>query len=367
VLIQRLPVVNGTVEVGGQQDVIWGTAAGTAFGGEDAVPATFKALWDEHHLYVLVSVSDPTRSQGDRVEVFVDENNGKTASYEADDAAYAFRRHGAGNEPVRFRLRERAGGYELEAAIPITRTLVSGAEVGFDVRVTDANRGTVVAWNDFTLDQATDTSKFGTLSLVGPSHVAEVLRGTPVVDGEEDPVWAGATEIATNTWVLGRSGSTARVKTLWDAGKLYVFAHVTDTLLSKASANPWEQDSVEVFLDQDNGKMSQYQPDDGQLRVNYENTQTFGGSATAARIVSATRVVPGGYHVELAITFDAIEPREGTLIGFDFQVNDDGLGNGVRSSVVTWNDPTGESFRNTSRFGVLKLVRQRARSSVPGP
>jgi len=34
---------------------------------------------------------------------------------------------------------------------------------------------------------------------------------------------------------------------------------------------------------------------------------------------------------------------------------------------VTWNDPTGESFRNTSRFGVLKLVHQRARPSAPGP
>ena len=132
--------------------------------------------------------------------------------------------------------------------------------------------------------------------------------------------------------MLGTSGSTARVKTLWDSGHLYVLAHVTDTLLSKASANPWEQDSVEVFLDQDNGKTSQYQPDDGQFRVNYENTQTFGGSATASRIVSATRVVPGGYVVELAITFDAIVPRAGILIGFDFQVNDDELGNGVRSS-----------------------------------
>jgi endo-1,4-beta-xylanase len=361
VLIQRLPVVNGTVEVAGRRDVTWGTAAGTAFGGDDTVPTTFKALWDEHHLYVLVSVSDPTRSRGDRVEVFVDENNGKTASYEPDDAAYAFRRYGLGNEPVRFRMRERNGGYELEAAIPITRALLRGAEVGFDVRVTDANRGTVAAWNDFTQAQATDTSKFGTLSLVGESQVAEVLRGTPVVDGVEDPIWSGATEIATNTWVFGTSGSTARVKTLWDSGKLYVLAHVTDTLLSKASANPWEQDSVEVFLDQDNGKTSQYQPDDGQFRVNYENTQTFGGSATAARITSATRVVPGGYDVELAITFDAIEPRAGTLIGFDFQVNNDGLGNGVRSSVVTWNDPSGESFRNTSRFGVLKLVYQRAR------
>jgi endo-1,4-beta-xylanase len=109
------------------------------------------------------------------------------------------------------------------------------------------------------------------------------------VDGVQDPVWAGANEIATNTWVFGTSGATARVKTLWDSGSLYVFAHVTDTLLSRASANPWEQDSVEVFLDQDN---QQGEPVPRRRRAvpgNYENTQTFGGSATAARIVSATR------------------------------------------------------------------------------
>ena len=56
----------------------------------------------------------------------------------------------------------------------------------------------------------------------------------------------------------------------------------------------------------------------------------------------------------------------GTLIGFDFQVNDDGLGNGVRSSVVTWNDPTGQSFQNTSRLGVVELVRKRARPAMGG-
>ena len=68
-----------------------------------------------------------------------------------------------------------------------------------------------------------------------------------------------------------------------------------------------------------------------------------------------TTLVPGGYLVEAAIALDAIEARPGTLLGFDVQVNDDGLGDGVRSGVVTWNDPTGESWRNTSRFGVLRL------------
>ena len=70
-------------------------------------------------------------------------------------------------------------------------------------------------------------------------------------------------------------------------------------------------------------------------------------------------MVPGGYDVELAIALDPTLSGSGTVIGFDFQVNDDALGNGVRSSVVTWNDPTGESFRNTSRFGVLRLMPER--------
>jgi endo-1,4-beta-xylanase len=382
VLTQRLPVTKNTSEIDhhgeerwdGDQDerradhreIDWATAASTTFGDEDTVPVTFKALWDEQHLYLLVSVSDATRSRDDRVEVFIDENNDKATSYQPDDAAYAFGRFRAGRHGVRFRMRERLGGYELEATLPIARALTTGAEIGFDIRVIDANRGAVAAWNDFTINQTTDTSKFGTLSLVGENQVAEVHRGTPLVDGVEDPVWAGVPEIATNTWVLGTAGATARVKTLWDAGHLYVFAHVADPLLSKASANAWEQDSIEVFLDQDNGKTSEYQPDDGQFRVNYENTQTFGGSANAGRMVSATKVVPGGYDVELAITFDAIEPRVGTVIGVDFQVNDDGPGNGHRSSIVTWNDPTGESYRNTSRFGVLRLVPERQQGCSEG-
>jgi endo-1,4-beta-xylanase len=159
--------------------------------------------------------------------------------------------------------------------------------------------------------------------------------------------------------VLGSGGSTARVKTLWDSGQLYVLATVTDALLSKASANPWEQDSVEIFLDQNNGKTPFYEADDGQYRVNFENAQSFGGSADASKFVTAVQVVPGGYVVEAAIALDAVQAEPGTLLGFDVQVNNDELGNGVRSSVAIWNDPTGQSFNNTARFGTLRLVPRR--------
>lgn len=170
-------------------------------------------------------------------------------------------------------------------------------------------------------------------------------------------MWAAAAEVATAVWVVGGSGATVTVKTLWDDEHLYVYAVVSDSLLSKAAIDAWEQDSFEVFVDQNNAKTTSYQPDDGQYRVNYENAQSFGGAASADRLTSATKIVPGGYIVELAIRLDAITPQEGMLMGVDFQVNDDSNGNGVRDSVVTWNDPTHQSYQNTFRLGLLQFVR----------
>jgi endo-1,4-beta-xylanase len=249
------------------------------------------------------------------------------------------------------------GGYQLVAAIPLKGTAEQDQRIGFDVRVTDgAGAGQVISWNDFTNGQDESLQDVGILRLVDPIKVASAGSGTPVIDAQEDQVWKRAQEITTGVFVLGTSGATARVKTLWDSGHLYVFATVTDSLLSKASANPWEEDSIEVFLDQNNAKTTSYQSDDAQYRVNFDNEQSFGGAASAARIVSATRETSTGYIVEAAITFDAVQPVPGTLIGFDFQVNDDGAGDGVRTSVKTWSDTEGTAFQDPSRFGVLRLV-----------
>jgi endo-1,4-beta-xylanase len=169
-------------------------------------------------------------------------------------------------------------------------------------------------------------------------------------------MWATANEISTDVWVEGTSGSTATIKTMWDSTNLYVYAVVSDSLLSKASSNAWEEDSIEVFVDQNNAKTSSYEADDGQFRVNYDNEQSFRGTAAStATLASATRIISGGYVVELAVTLNDFPPQDGGLIGFDFQVNNDQDGNGTRDSVAIWNDPTGQSYQNTSRLGVLQF------------
>ncbi|HVQ95430.1 MAG TPA: sugar-binding protein [Mycobacteriales bacterium] len=80
----------------------------------------------------------------------------------------------------------------------------------------------------------------------------------------------------------------------------------------------------------------------------------FNAGLVANNLTSATKLVPGGYVVEASIAFNPVTPHPGSLVGFDLQVNDATAG--TRTAVTTWQDPTGLSFRNTSRWGTLHLT-----------
>lgn len=390
VLIQRGEVPQGTPTIDGQTETLWEMLPATEVRAESGLAARFRLLWDAAHLYVLAEVQDATPDREDRVELFLDENNAKSTSYQSDDRHLLIRRDVCSWPEVRYRyllpvllhgapLQRTAAppapaaaqpqpcenarvvatptGYRIEAMIPLANGATLGQQLGFDLRVTDAGQPDApLSWSDTTHAQDQDTSKWGVLTLAPAVNLARALPGTPTIDAQIDALWADTPVLNTTTWVQGSSGATARVRLLWDRTHLYVLAEVSDGLLSKASSNPWEQDSLEIFVDQNNAKTSSYQADDGQYRVNYDNEQSFGGAASAEKLVSATRLVPGGYVVEAAIALDAITPRAGLLLGFDVQVNDDADGDGVRDSVVTWNDRSGQAYRDASRFGVVELV-----------
>jgi endo-1,4-beta-xylanase len=181
--------------------------------------------------------------------------------------------------------------------------------------------------------------------------ISTAVMGTPVMDGIEDAPWKSAPEININVMVDGK-GATGVGKALWDKGHLYVFVKVKDDTLSKKSKDAWQQDSIEVFVDEKNNKSVEYQDDDAQYRVNFDNEVSTAGQAAA--IKSAAVVTTDGYDVELMIPFQTIKPSSGTSLGFDLQINDDS-GTGTRTSIAKWNDPTNESYRDTSGFGTLIL------------
>ncbi|MCK9861450.1 endo-1,4-beta-xylanase [Paenibacillus sp. ATY16] len=355
--IQNTSAANAVAEIDGKLEDAWNRSPYVSVKSEGTDVAKFKSLWDSRYLYLTVDVTDPSTNGNDAVEVFIDGNNGKTTSYEADDKKYTFRRSGANpSKPADYKAVKLADGYRIEAAIPVDGLSLNN-KLGFDVRIVDKAGSTVTktSWNDRTGSQDADTSKYGVLTLIEGPQYTEAPKGSPIVDGDIDSLWSKANVITTDRWVQGANGATAKVRTLWDEGHLYILAEVKDALLSKKSPNAWEQDSVEIFVDQNQAATASYQADDGQYRINFDNEQSVNPGSLSGNLVSAVKRTADGYLVEASIKWNGTPPAAGDIIGYDVQVNNDEDGDGDRDSVAIWNDRTGLSYTNTSGFGLLKL------------
>ncbi|MNI48442.1 Endo-1,4-beta-xylanase A precursor [compost metagenome] len=140
-----------------------------------------------------------------------------------------------------------------------------------------------------------------------------------------------------------------------------MLVEVDDPVLSATNTQTHLQDSVELFIDENNHKSSLYENDDAQIRFNYLNQISSRGTFLRDQLQSVTKTVYGadnnvlGYRVEAAIRWNKIIPEAGHVMGFDVQVNDD-PGIGTRNSVAMWNNLTDSGWVDTSGFGVIRLV-----------
>lgn len=178
--------------------------------------------------------------------------------------------------------------------------------------------------------------------------------GTPVIDGKVDAIWNKVPAMQVNKYQTAWQGATGTAKAMWDDKNLYVLVQVSDKELDKSNKNAWEQDSVEVFLDQNNEKTTFYQEDDGQYRVNFANETSFSPDGIKKGFESKVTVSGTNYTVEMKIPLTAVKPKNGTKLGFDIQIND--AKSGARQSVTSWNDITGNGYQDTSVYGILNLV-----------
>ncbi len=179
------------------------------------------------------------------------------------------------------------------------------------------------------------------------------LFGTPVIDGTIDEVWNKTSALPIQRYQTAWHGANGIAKALWDEENLYVLFQVSDSSLDQSNPEAYEQDSVEVFLDENNEKTSFYEKDDGQYRVNFENETTFNPESIEDGFASATHVSGNGYIVEMKIPFKTVTPENNMQIGFDVQINDAQAGS--RQSIATWNDTTGVGYQDPSVFGILTL------------
>ena len=108
-----------------------------------------------------------------------------------------------------------------------------------------------------------------------------VSNGTIAIDGEEDALWGKSPRYLLQ---LSREFRKLRRQESYcgDKDYLYLWMEVKDSSLDKSSEAAHVQDSVEIFIDENNHKTDGYEEDDKQYRINYENEPSFNGQKCIA-------------------------------------------------------------------------------------
>lgn len=299
-----------------------GTSLETASGKKIA---TFKVAWDANNIYVKVIPTE--KGAKGSVKVFVTDT---TVSADLSDNTII--------------------------TIPVTEALTANSKLSFDLfaQVGDEK----ATWNDLSYNSSGKPNKanFGKLLINNSPKFASAIKGTPTIDGTIDDLWKKAETININTFSAGSNGATATAKALWDENYIYILTEVKDAVLSKKSTNTYEQDSVEIFIDEDNAKSASYDLGDIQYRINFDNERSINGASDPNSFITATKVINGGYVVETAIPHRLAPFTSNQIVGFDAQINDDADGNGSRDNVSNWNDLTGNGWSSTANYGVLQLI-----------
>lgn len=176
--------------------------------------------------------------------------------------------------------------------------------------------------------------------------------GSPTIDGEEEDLWSKADTLNINKQLTAWQGATGEMKVMWDEKNLYVLVHVKDEELNSSAGGAHEKDSVEIFLDQKNDKKGSYGDDDGQYRINYKGQITYGTVPTKEGVEGIAKEEAGGYIVEMKIPF-TLPMKEGTVVGFDAQINDAKAG--ARQGIAKFSDTTNNSYLSTEYYGNLTL------------
>lgn len=304
-------------------DVDFGRATAYAFGNN-----SFSSLYDDDKIYVRVIVKDATKDDSDNVTVFF-----------ADDV-YTVKRSEA---------TETDNGYI--ANIVIDREGKNDKKNPFDVLVLD--NGAPAAWNDKVNTEK--TRNMGTLSFDEMPDCAVASYGKPNMTGTKiDAIWNDVPSFLADKSNLGGADEDGKVnvefKVMWQEDMLYVLLTVTDPHLDDSSETSYEQDSVEIFLDEGNHRNGAYEGDDGQYRLNFNNVLNIDHGAVTP--VTRTIKTKTGFVAEMAIPLTTVA-SDGQIMGFDVRYNNK-TASGERKLLNFW-DTTDNGWQNTAVFGLLEL------------
>lgn len=201
-------------------------------------------------------------------------------------------------------------------------------------------------------------------------------KATIVIDAQRDDAYGESVDISTVRDSDVSPTATGTGWVAWDDNNIYFYVEVKDTTPNYNHGNPWETDSVELFVDWNSNEgddtendgnpywqirvhAAPNQDNDGQQVSGGGNFESMGGEYS--KIPFATRIYDGGYAIEAAMPI-ALAPgakplAEGGTVKIGFQINDNQEDSGRTSmAFLVADDDTGNEWQwPHSLRGVLKL------------
>ena len=196
----------------------------------------------------------------------------------------------------------------------------------------------------------------------------------PVIDGEIDSLWSVAQTAAIDAVREGEATVESELdcsgswQALWDAYHLYVLVDVKDEVLIQDSANGWDDDRIELFIDADDGKTpGSDSGNDYQYNFSWNQDAVpaiewyFRDDATRnslAGVESAVAVTEVGYRIEVKFPWSTLlgaVPTAGDRIGIAVAIDDDDDGGGTDAQVTSLMIGSG-SPHNTDLWGTARLL-----------
>ncbi len=201
-----------------------------------------------------------------------------------------------------------------------------------------------------------------TLALDDLLHI-RFTDAPPIIDGTLDSLWDAAPIYAMTRLIRGEVDDTADLsgdfRALYDADNLYLFYRIhDDALRPKAGDDPWNGDSVELYLDGGNEKYVYDSNDEQYIFPLSGDVWTQHGRSQDLQFTFAE--TDDGYAVEIALPWRSVSvtPEHGLLIGFEAEVNDTDGSDLQRDGKLAWFADVDKAWSNPGLFGTAVLVEQ---------
>ncbi len=199
----------------------------------------------------------------------------------------------------------------------------------------------------------------------GVSAVVAQATKAPVIDGAAEDIWSAASqyklENAIYSTVSSANDLSADYRAMWDQENLYLLADVRDDVLKNDSVEYYYDDAVEVFIDADDSKSSEYDENDYPFYFGWDKSSPSIGKSGEPYLKEDVKFAlvstDNGYRLEVKFPWSTLgtKPSTGAKIGLDVHVNDDDDG-GERDTKLTWRDTKDTAWQSPLVFGTAELA-----------